>query len=250
MPCISLRKQQLRALKNTHDDLVLACYVELVQYVLDELLEEPDSDDDTYSISSNDSDGSISMLVCSTSSNTSMDSLMSGITVTSAYSLAASQLSSDGPQMASRAFTEFIDAVHALHNGVEISRVLDARPKLSHAPQLHLLPEWGMHAPDRFCRKICVSPAIFDKLVEHIQPHTIFYNNSNNPQLPVPIQLAIFLNGIGHYGNAAMMQDLAEWAGVSVGTIYNCFKQVMIAILKHHDDMIHFDPLDREDQEE
>jgi len=122
-----------------------------VQYVLDELLEEPDFDDDTYNISSNDSDGSISMLVCSTSSNTSMDSLMSGITVTSAYSLAASQLLSDGPQMASQAFMEFIDAVRALHNEVEISHVLDVRPKLSHAPQLHLLPEWGMHAPDRFC---------------------------------------------------------------------------------------------------
>jgi hypothetical protein len=169
---------------------------------------------------------------------------MSGIIVTSAYSLAASQLSSDGPQMASRAFTEFIDAVRALHDEVEISRVLDAKPKLSHAPQLHLLPEWGMHAPDRFCQKLRVSPAIFDKLVEHIQSHAIFYNNSNNQQLHVPIQLAIFLNGIGHYGNAAMMQDLAEWAGVSVRTIYNCFKQVMIAILKHHDDTIHFDLLD------
>ncbi|KAG2048435.1 hypothetical protein BDR06DRAFT_984800 [Suillus hirtellus] len=94
-------------------------------------------------------------------------------------------------------------------------RVLNARPKLSHAPQLHLLPEWGMHAPDKFLRKHCVSPAVFNKLIEHIQPHAIFYNNSNNPQLPIPIQLAIFLNGIGHYGNAATTQDLAEWAGVS-----------------------------------
>jgi hypothetical protein len=111
-----------------------------------------------------------------------------------------------------------------LHNEVEISRVLDARPKIIHAPQLHLLPEWGMHAPDRFCRKLCVSPAIFDKLVECIQPHAIFYNNFNNPQFPVPIQLTIFLNGIGHYGNASMMQNLAEWAVVSIGTVYNYFK--------------------------
>ncbi|KAG2337323.1 hypothetical protein BDR05DRAFT_978547 [Suillus weaverae] len=93
-----------------------------------------------------------------------------------------------------------------------------------------------MHAPDKFCQKLRVSPAVFDKLIERISPHAIFYNNSNNPQLPVPIQLAIFLNGVGHYGNAATTQDLAEWAGVSVGT--------------HHDDAIHFDPLDREDQEE
>ncbi|KAG2068200.1 hypothetical protein BDR04DRAFT_1129317 [Suillus decipiens] len=95
-----------------------------------------------------------------------------------------------------------------------------------------------------------VSPAVFDKLIEHIQPHAIFYNDSNNSQFPAPIQLVIFLNGMGHYGNAATMTDLAKWAGVSIGTVYNCFKQVMIAILKHHDDAIHFDPLDREDQEE
>jgi hypothetical protein len=47
-----------------------------------------------------------------------------------------------------------------------------------------------------------------------------------------------------------MTQDLAEWAGVSIGMVYNCFKQVMIPILRHHDDKIHFHPLDHEDQEE
>ncbi|KAG2070556.1 hypothetical protein BDR04DRAFT_1018586, partial [Suillus decipiens] len=87
--------------------------------------------------------------------------------------------------------------------------------------------------------KLCVSPTVFDKLIECIQPHTIFYNDSNNSQLPVPIQLMIFLNSVGHCGNAAMTTDLAEWAGVSIGTVYNCFKQVMIAILKHHDNEWH-----------
>ncbi|KAG2064170.1 hypothetical protein BDR04DRAFT_1035994 [Suillus decipiens] len=145
---------------------------------------------------------------------------------------------------------EFIDAVHALHNEVKISCVLNARPKLSHAPQLHLLPEWRMHAPDKFCQKLHVCPAVFNKLIECIQPHAIFYNNSNNSQLPIPIQLAVFLNSIGHYGNAATMQDLAEYAGVSIITVYNCFKRVMIALLKYHDDAIHFNPLDQEDQEE
>ncbi|KAG2046529.1 hypothetical protein BDR06DRAFT_1035893, partial [Suillus hirtellus] len=81
-----------------------------------------------------------------------------------------------------------------------------------------------------------------------IQAHPIFHNNSNNPQLPVAVQLAIFLNGVGHYGNAATTEDISDWAGVSVGTIYNCYKRVMIAILQLHDRAIHFDPLDREDQ--
>ncbi|KAG2073882.1 hypothetical protein BDR04DRAFT_1009274 [Suillus decipiens] len=148
------------------------------------------------------------------------------------------------------AFTEFIDAVCALHDEAQKSYILNARPKFTCAPQLHLLPEWEMYAPEKFCQKLCVSPIIFDHLVACLQLHLIFYNNLHNAQLPIAIQLVIFLNGVGHYDNAATMEDLAEWAGVSIRMVYNCFKWVMIAILRHHDDKIHFDPLDHEDQEE
>jgi hypothetical protein len=159
-------------------------------------------------------------------------------------------LSSDGPQLCSCIFTEFINAICALQDEVKKCRVLDIRPWLSHAPQLHLLPEWAILSPEKFRRKLRVDPQVFDKLTERIQGHPIFYNNSNNPQLPVAVQLALFLNGVGHYGNAATTEDVADWAGVSVGTVYNCYKRVMIAVLQHHDDAIHFDPLDTEDQEE
>jgi hypothetical protein len=74
-----------------------------------------------------------------------------------------------------------------------------------------------MFSPKKFCRKLRIDPQVFDKLTERIQGHPIFYNNSNNPQLPVAVQLALFLNGISHYGNAAMTEDVADWAGVSVG---------------------------------
>ncbi|KIJ04531.1 hypothetical protein PAXINDRAFT_32601, partial [Paxillus involutus ATCC 200175] len=92
-----------------------------------------------------------------------------------------------------------------------------------------------------FQRKLRVSPEIFMHIVDKITAHPIFHNASNNPQLPVPIQLAIFLNAAGHYGNAATSQDITEWAGVSIGTVHNCYKRVMVAILAHHDDVIHFD---------
>jgi hypothetical protein len=49
------------------------------------------------------------------------------------------------------------------------------------------------------------------------------------------IQLAIFLNCACHYGNAATIQDIADWAGISVGSIYNCTNCVMIAIALLHD---------------
>ena len=75
-------------------------------------------------------------------------------------------------------------------------------------------------------------------------------HNSNNPQLGIPIQLMIFLNSVGHYGNGATTEDLAEWMGISTGTVYNCFHHVMIALLHFHDNVIHFDPMELEDQEE
>ncbi|KAF9226026.1 hypothetical protein BS17DRAFT_765119 [Gyrodon lividus] len=37
--------------------------------------------------------------------------------------------------------------------------------------------------------------------------------------------------------SAATSQDMGEWAGVSVGTVHNYYKQVMVAILAHHDDV-------------
>jgi hypothetical protein len=198
--------------------------MELVKYVVDKLLEESDSEDESDSDGSLGDNGSISMSISLISSDSSWTSLMSGITATTSHSLSvASQFLSDGPEMATPAFTEFINAVRALHDEAQKSRVLNARPKLICAPQLHLLPEWEMYAPEKFCRKLQVPPPVFDHLVACLELHPIFHN-SHNPQLPVAIQLAIFLNGVGHYGNAAMTQDLAEWAGVSIGMVYNCFK--------------------------
>ncbi|KAG2155201.1 uncharacterized protein EDB93DRAFT_1058463, partial [Suillus bovinus] len=83
--------------------------------------------------------------------------------------------------------------------------------------------------------KLHVDPPTFVHLVNIIINHPIFQNNSNNPQLPVPVQLVIFLNSAGHYGNAATTEDIAEWAGVSTGTVYNCHRRVMITLLQHHD---------------
>lgn len=66
-------------------------------------------------------------------------------------------------------------------------------------------------------------------------------------QLPVWFQLAIFLNGAGHYGNAATLQDMAEWADMAVGMIHNYYKRVMLSLLYLQDQAIHFDPIHCED---
>jgi hypothetical protein len=58
-------------------------------------------------------------------------------------------------------------------------------------------------------KKLCIDPEVFDCIVEKIQSNPIFSNRSNNLQLPVSIQLAIFLNWAGHYGNAISTEDVA-----------------------------------------
>jgi hypothetical protein len=155
----------------------------------------------------------------------------------------------------------FQHAILARIDEVQRARVLHARIPTIHAPQIHLLKEWKIHRPWLFCRKLRVSYEVFIQLVEKIHHHPIFSTASNpdsnsksddmplpeshagNQQLPVWFQLAIFLNGAGHYDNAATSQDIAEWAGVAVGTVHNCYKRVMLSLLHLHDQAIHFDPI-------
>jgi len=150
-------------------------------------------------------------------------------------------------------FLEFESLITVLHDEVEKSCYLAdwSRMQPPQAPQLQLLEEWSLEGDiPWFCRKLCVVPEVFVGIIQCIEGHPVFMNASNNPQLPVPIQLAIFLNAAGHYGNASTTEDLAEWAGVSIGTVYNCFRHVMITILQHHNDAIHFDPMEARDQGE
>ncbi|KAG2046384.1 hypothetical protein BDR06DRAFT_859947, partial [Suillus hirtellus] len=98
-----------------------------------------------------------------------------------------------------------------------------------------------------FQQKLCVNLEIFDDILDHISNHPIFQNQSNNPQLPVSIQLAIFLNQAGHYGNSISLEDVTQWAGVSVRSIVNCTNHVMIAVLDAHDQFICWEADNSED---
>ncbi|KAJ7642520.1 hypothetical protein B0H17DRAFT_837108, partial [Mycena rosella] len=87
-------------------------------------------------------------------------------------------------------------------------------------------------------RKLRVDPNVFDSLVAMIKDDPIFYNNSNNLQFPVEIQLAVFLFRAGHYGNAASPYDTATWAGMSVGGVDKSTDRALVAILGLHDDAV------------
>jgi hypothetical protein len=97
-----------------------------------------------------------------------------------------------------------------------------------------------VHRLEDFIRKLRVSPTIFDQILDQISHHPIFQSNSNTPQLPVAIQLAIFLNQAGHYGNSSSPHDIAEWAGVAVGTVIKCTNWVLTALLSQHDAFVRF----------
>ncbi|KIM55293.1 hypothetical protein SCLCIDRAFT_81192, partial [Scleroderma citrinum Foug A] len=101
---------------------------------------------------------------------------------------------------------------------------------------LHLLEHAAEHHPAQFHQKLHINPLIFDNILDQISNHTIFQNQSNNKQLPIIIQLAIFLFHVGHYGNACMPEDIMQWAGLSVGMVMNCTHHVMAMILDQHNE--------------
>ena len=129
---------------------------------------------------------------------------------------------------------------HELLDKILTTRVLNPAPPIPKSSQLHLLDHWRIHNPERFRRKLRVEPLTFDSLVSRIKDHDIFHNNSNNSQLPVYIQLCIFLFCAGHYGNASSPEDTAKGAGVSIDGVEKCTDHVIVALLSCHDEAIHF----------
>ena len=123
------------------------------------------------------------------------------------------------------------------------ARVLEVSAPVKKAGQLDLfLDDFRRDHPGRFRKKLCVSPQIFDRLVDLIKDHSIFHNNSNVPQLPVTTQLAIFLVCVGHYGNTSAPEYVAQWAGVSVGSVINSTYRCLVAFLALHDEVVMMPP--------
>ncbi|KAJ6560011.1 hypothetical protein B0H19DRAFT_859703, partial [Mycena capillaripes] len=102
--------------------------------------------------------------------------------------------------------------------------------------------------PKRFRRNLRVLPETFDALVLRIENHSVFTNNSHRQQIPVYIQLAIALYRFGHDGNAASVESIAQWAGVSAGLVVKCTRRVIIAFLSIHDSVIRW-PTEEEKEE-
>jgi hypothetical protein len=81
-----------------------------------------------------------------------------------------------------------------------------------------------------------------------IETDPIFSNNANILQGPVSEQLAIVMFHFGHCGNAASVEAVAQWAGVSASTVVNCTHRVVIAFLTLHDSAIHWPSEDEKEE--
>jgi hypothetical protein len=78
----------------------------------------------------------------------------------------------------------------------------------------------------QFEQMLRVALHIFDIVLSLIEHHPVFRNNrdSNHPQAPVEVQLAVTLYRMGHCGNGASIQDIARAAGCSKGSVENYTK--------------------------
>jgi hypothetical protein len=252
MPNISEHQLLLNSLARAQKELGLYLYVSMLQEALSNA--DANSDDDSPPSSIHLSDSSSSPTDDSDNSHSesseSSDHNSDSESTTQAGQSSSESGSSESMDLTQMLMVDYYGMLVALEDEVAKVCVLHQHPPSTRIPQLQLLDEWQLDHPELYQRKLRVFPEVFTEIVKLIKDHPIFHNNSTKPQLPVQIQLAIFLNAAGHYGNAATSQDMAEWAGVSKGTVYNCYKWVMLAILHHHDSMIHFDPTQQKYQEE
>jgi hypothetical protein len=94
-----------------------------------------------------------------------------------------------------------------------------------------VLDKYKTLQPDQFHQGLHVMPSTFDRILEKISDHPVFFNNSNNPQNPVEVQLAVTLYHFSHYGNAASLERVRKWAGVGKGSVTKMTRRVMTALL-------------------
>ncbi|KZT65157.1 hypothetical protein DAEQUDRAFT_677282 [Daedalea quercina L-15889] len=99
--------------------------------------------------------------------------------------------------------------------------------------RLRYYEKWDLRRWHHWMR---MPPYCFDDMLRSIEHNPVFHNNSSRPQMEVERQLAIWIIQAGRYGPGACSIEIAEWTGVSIGTVYNCSRRCMIALMSCHDD--------------
>jgi hypothetical protein len=102
---------------------------------------------------------------------------------------------------------------------------------------------------DCYFRQWCrVDKQTFWSIEAKIKDHPVFGNNSPYSQHPVWVQLLVALFRFGGYGNHAGRVACARLHGISVGTVTNFTKRVMVALISLKDRWIHWPNADERQQ--
>ncbi|KAF8294149.1 hypothetical protein DL93DRAFT_2127591 [Clavulina sp. PMI_390] len=116
---------------------------------------------------------------------------------------------------------------------IQNQRVLFPNPPVPKNSQLlMLLNDFSANHSVRFRANLRMEPTTFDHILSLINDDPVFQNNSNITQIDPRYQLAIALYRFGHYGNAASVQQVAQWAGCSEGLVVLSTYRVMTALLR------------------
>ncbi|KAF7291261.1 DDE Tnp4 domain-containing protein [Mycena indigotica] len=103
---------------------------------------------------------------------------------------------------------------------LENTRVLN--PNIIHKlSQLYLVLELYKKDDEKcFRHNLRVSPETFDEILKRIQDHHVFVSEGPHDQFPIDKQLVIALFWFGHFGNAASVESVGQWAGVALHDEY------------------------------
>ncbi|KAF9237946.1 hypothetical protein BU15DRAFT_75557 [Melanogaster broomeanus] len=95
---------------------------------------------------------------------------------------------------------------------IQQTRYLQGCPPVLKSGSLHLAWEYAQSPADhhRFVNMLRVSPEVFQAILGLIDDHPVFYNQSDNPQEAIEVQLGVTLYRMGRYGNGASLEDIAS----------------------------------------
>ena len=119
---------------------------------------------------------------------------------------------------------------------LEETRYLNDRPPVPKLGNIDLAWEFAQDPAhhQRFVNMLRVSPLVFLTVLDLIEDHHVFKNDTNLGQTPVEQQLAVTLYRMGRYGNGASVEDIARAAGCSEGSVENFTDRCFEAILSLH----------------
>lgn len=120
------------------------------------------------------------------------------------------------------------DVLHLMERTEDTRYLKDREPITKFNALMSIfLKTYKTQRPDLFRLDACINPSTFDRLIERLQNHPSFQNNSHQNQMPVDQHNLIVLKRFGTYGNGMTVQGVAQSAGVGKGTVDLVTRRVM-----------------------